>query len=58
MWHVWEIKEMHSGFWWVNLRERAHSKDPGIDGKIILKLIFKQWNAGTNRNSVAQDRDG
>jgi hypothetical protein len=23
-----------------------------------LKLIFKQWNAGTNRNSVAQDRDG
>ena len=27
---------MYTGFWWGNLRERAHLEDPGIDGKIIL----------------------
>jgi hypothetical protein len=26
------------GFWWVNLREREHWGDPGVDGRIILRL--------------------
>jgi hypothetical protein len=30
------------GVWWVNLRERDHWGDPGVDGRIILKLIFKK----------------
>jgi hypothetical protein len=29
-----------TGFWWRNLREGDHLKDPGIDGRIILKWIF------------------
>jgi hypothetical protein len=32
--------EMHTGFWWGNLRERDHSEDPGVDGRIILRWIF------------------
>jgi hypothetical protein len=28
--------EVHTGFWWGNLRERDHLKDPGVDGRIIL----------------------
>jgi hypothetical protein len=28
-------------FWWENLTETHHLKDLGIDGSIILKLIFK-----------------
>jgi len=26
--------------------ERDHSGDVGIDGKILLKLIFKKWEWG------------
>jgi hypothetical protein len=42
MWQVWETGEMHTGFWWGDLRERDHLKDLGTDGRIILKLIFKK----------------
>jgi hypothetical protein len=29
---------------WGNLRERGHLIDLGIDGRIILKWIFKKWD--------------
>jgi hypothetical protein len=27
-----------------NLRERGHWGDPGVDGRIILRWIFRKWN--------------
>ena len=30
-------------FWWGNLRERGHLEDPGVDGRLILKWIFRKW---------------
>jgi hypothetical protein len=36
--------EWYAGFWWENLRERDHLGDPGIDGRIILSSIFRQWD--------------
>jgi hypothetical protein len=36
----------YTGFWWGNLRERDQWGDPGVDGRIILKWIFRKWDVG------------
>jgi hypothetical protein len=41
--HVWK-REVYTGFWWEILRERDHSQDPGVDGRVTLKWIFKKWD--------------
>jgi hypothetical protein len=38
--------EIHTGFWWGNLREGDHLKDPGVDRRIILKWIFDKRAGG------------
>jgi len=35
---------VHAGFRWRNLREKYHFEDLGVDGRIILKRIFKQYD--------------
>jgi hypothetical protein len=39
-----EKREMHTGFSWADLREGDHLGDPGLEGRIILKWIFKNWD--------------
>jgi hypothetical protein len=38
--------EVNTGFLWGNLREREHLEDPGLDGRIILRWIFRNWDVG------------
>jgi hypothetical protein len=39
---MWETGEVPTWFWQGDLREGDHLEDPGIDGRIILKWIFKK----------------
>jgi hypothetical protein len=39
-------RKVHTGFWWKTLRGRDHLKDPGLDGRIILSWIFREWDVG------------
>jgi hypothetical protein len=34
------------GFGGENVRERDHLEGPGVDGKIILRWIFRRWDRG------------
>ena len=43
MWRAWGREEVCTGFWWGNLRERDHLGDPGVDGRIIVRWIFRKW---------------
>jgi hypothetical protein len=33
---------VHTGFWWGDLREGDHLENLGVNGRVILKLIFKK----------------
>jgi hypothetical protein len=37
-------REVHTGFWWGDLREGDHLGVPAVDRRIILKWIFKTWD--------------
>jgi len=34
------------GVWWENLRERDQWGDPDVDGRVMLRWIFKKWDVG------------
>jgi hypothetical protein len=36
--------EVYTGFWWGDLRDNFEDID--VDGRIILKWIFKKWEEG------------
>jgi len=36
--------EVYTGVWWGNLRERDHWENPGVDGNITLRWIFRKWD--------------
>jgi len=38
--------EAYKGLWWEHRSEREHWGDPGADGRIILRWIFRKWDVG------------
>jgi len=49
--------EVHTGFWWGNPREREQLEDPAVDGRILLRWIFRKLDGGKDWIDLAQDRD-
>jgi hypothetical protein len=39
--------QAYTGFWLGNLREGEHFGDQGVDGRIILRWIFRKWGFWT-----------
>jgi hypothetical protein len=40
MWHAWRRKEKCARFWWKSPKERDHSKDGSIDGRMGSEWIM------------------
>jgi hypothetical protein len=51
------VEEVHTGFWWGNLREGDHMENPGVNWRIILKWIFRKWNGDMDWLDQYQNRD-
>jgi len=47
--------DVYRVFWWGNPRERGNLEDPGTDGTIILRRIFRKWDGGGGHE---QDQSG
>jgi len=49
---------VYTGLWWGNLRERDHLEDPGIGGRINIKMDLQEVGCGgMDWIELAQDRD-
>jgi hypothetical protein len=40
---AFNISNRHTEFWWGNLRERDQWGDPDVNGRLILRWIFRKW---------------
>jgi len=43
--HMGERRGVY-GIWVEKLEERVHLEDPGVDGRIIIRWIFRKWDVG------------
>jgi len=52
MFHGLMNNPIYINCWWGNQRERDHWGDPDVDGRIILRRIFRKWEGvvGTGWN--------
>jgi len=56
---MWDTRGVYR-VWWGNLKEIDHLEDQDVDGRIILRWIFRKWDwGGGSMGSIdlAQDTD-
>jgi hypothetical protein len=61
MWRTWERAGKGTRFWWESAKERYHSEDGGVDGRLGSELIFRRLAVGGGGDlewiQLAQDVD-
>jgi hypothetical protein len=57
MWHAWERREKCTGFLSESPKERDHSEDQGVDGRMGSEWILGRLAGGVHWVRLAQDRD-
>jgi hypothetical protein len=50
-----EEERLIQNFGGENLRQRDHLEDPGEDGRIILRLIFRKCDVGHGMDRAASE---
>jgi len=38
--------DLYTEFWWGKQNEIVHLEEPGVNGNIILRWIFRKWDVG------------
>jgi hypothetical protein len=56
MWHAWERKEKFTRFWLESPKERDHSQDRGVDGRMGSEWILGRLVGGVDWIHLAQNR--
>jgi hypothetical protein len=57
MWHAWDRREKFKGFWWEGPKERDHSEDRGVDGRMGSEWILERLAGGVEWIRLDQARD-
>jgi hypothetical protein len=47
---------VHAGFWQEDLRDIGHLEDQDVDGRIVLKCVFKKLDEDMDWVDLVQDR--
>ena len=52
-WHIARMGERRGVYriWWGNLKESEHLEDLGVDGRVMLRWIFKKWDGAWTGSS-------
>ena len=48
----WGRVEGYKGFWWENLRKSDHLENPDVDGRILFRSIFSNWDVIARTGSM------
>jgi hypothetical protein len=46
MWHAWDRREKCTRFWLESPKEKDHSEDQGVDGRMVTEWILGRLASG------------